>query len=712
MALELYPYQKDGLNYLLENEWVLLADEMGCVDGDAIVTINRAGCSRRMTLREFHKKFSGEKGKWRADVSSNIRCLFKSELRSMPVSATYFRGKKRVLEVVTSDGKRLKATPDHEFLTAGMEWVAAENLEVGQEILANGVQVCSNCGSRENVVTYQYAKFRGICRQCVYSTKRENNVRSGWFVRKSDGYVYVSGVSRHPFAPKAPNTLAKHRLVVEADMNGVSYEEWVTLIKNGKVTADMCLPRKLVVHHKDGNRANNELDNLELITTSQHHVEHNKKLNIPKFIPKNAAIVSITEAGEIDVYDITVPGAENFVANGLIVHNCGKSAQAIALLRCNFGKAVVVCPASLIPNWEQEIAMWSSALRVCRVGKKHGDWDVALVSYSSLAKAEPYFAQASAVVADEVQAFCNPASARTGLATLLLKRYRPQYFVGLSGTPIRNRVSEFWSLLNILAIRHSMPPQFKSHFQFCRHFAHETPMFFQGRRTIVWRGLKNEDDLAPLLAGKYLRRSVAQVTPDLPSIVRSIMPTGTALAAAMAKDLKLAWEAHESGKAQAGSLSSLKRDIAIVKAPLTAAHVIAAIQDEAGPVVVATDHPDAADAIAEAVKSAGFTAFAAHGKVSPDKRAEQVAIFQGGNLDCLVCSYSAMGVGITLTKSNLMFLNDLCWVPGDLLQMEKRINRIGQERTCFVKALVLDGLDKVIAQTLQQKQKDLEKILK
>jgi hypothetical protein len=713
MALELYPYQKEGLEYLLKNEWVLLADEMGCVDGDTRVTINRGGCSRSISLRELYQKFNGISGDWRKDMITSIRCLYEGEFRSMPISSVVESGIKSLLELETVCGKRLYATPDHRILTPS-GYKELGTLNVGEDVIVNGKLVCKGCGSADNVATYARAKFVGYCRECIYQSKRNNNASKGRMVG-SDGYIYLSGTRRHPHYPKknGNNGLGEHRLVLEALKNKVSLQEWVLLIKEGKVTEEMCLPRGYIVHHKDGDRLNNTPTNLELLTTSQHHVAHKKHRNTQRFLPKSAKIKSIRSVVSQEMtYDITVPLAENFVAEGIVVHNCGKSAQAIALLRCNFGKAVVVCPASLIPNWEQEIAMWSQTLRTCRVGKAHGEWDVALVSYNSLAKAEPYFAAASAVIADEVQALCNPASARTGLATLLLKRYQPQYFVGLSGTPVRNRVSEFWSLLNILGIRKPLPKEFKSHFLFCRHFAYETPFFFQGRRSIKWRGLKNEGDLKPLLAGKYLRRTVEQVTPDLPPIIRSIMPTGTTLASAMAKDLKLAWEAHEAGKALPGGVSSLKKDIAILKAPLTAAHTVAALEEEAGPVVVATDHPDAADAIAEAVKQAGFSAFAAHGKISPDKRAEQVAEFQSGKLDCLVCSYTAMGTGITLTKSNLMFLNDLCWVPGDLMQMEKRINRIGQLRTCFVKSVVLDGLDKVIAQTLQQKQRDLERILR
>lgn len=52
--------------------------------------------------------------------------------------------------------------------------------------------------------------------------------------------------------------------------------------------------------------------------------------------------------------------------------------------------------------------------------------------------------------------------------------------------------------------------------------------------------------------------------------------------------------------------------------------------------------------------------------------------FQLGNLDVLVCTYGVGATGLTLTRSHRVVLLDRPWTPGDVMQAEDRIRRIGQ----------------------------------
>ena len=125
-----YQFQIESAQVLWEARYGLSADEMGCIEGDAVVTINRAGCSKKITLRQLHQRFSEKNNKWKNGIDTRIRCYYNGELRSMPISATYYRGKKKVVLVTLSDGKSVKATPDHEFLTSDLRWIPAEKLAV------------------------------------------------------------------------------------------------------------------------------------------------------------------------------------------------------------------------------------------------------------------------------------------------------------------------------------------------------------------------------------------------------------------------------------------------------------------------------------------------------------------------------------------------------------------------------------------------------
>lgn len=62
-------------------------------------------------------------------------------------------------------------------------------------------------------------------------------------------------------------------------------------------------------------------------------------------------------------------------------------------------------------------------------------------------------------------------------------------------------------------------------------------------------------------------------------------------------------------------------------------------------------------------------------------RQRRVDDFQSGKLDVLVCTFGVGSVGLTLTRSHRVILMDRPWTPGDLMQAEDRIRRIGQKHS-------------------------------
>ena len=53
--------------------------------------------------------------------------------------------------------------------------------------------------------------------------------------------------------------------------------------------------------------------------------------------------------------------------------------------------------------------------------------------------------------------------------------------------------------------------------------------------------------------------------------------------------------------------------------------------------------------------------------------------FQNGLIDVLICTYGVGSTGLTLTRSHRVILLDRPWTPGDVLQAEDRVRRIGQQ---------------------------------
>ncbi|MGI8956867.1 MAG: SNF2-related protein, partial [Chthoniobacterales bacterium] len=137
----------------------------------------------------------------------------------------------------------------------------------------------------------------------------------------------------------------------------------------------------------------------------------------------------------------------------------GKTVQILSLLRLERGRgpALIVCPTSLLSNWEREAARFTPELKVLRIdGPERGrkiarlpEFDLGLTSYGLLRRDAEFYAglPLSTVVLDEAQHIKNPDTQNAQAAFSLRPRTR---FV-LTGTPMENSVRDLWSLMNFVA---------------------------------------------------------------------------------------------------------------------------------------------------------------------------------------------------------------------------------------------------------------------
>jgi hypothetical protein len=109
----------------------------------------------------------------------------------------------------------------------------------------------------------------------------------------------VSGMSFHPFCTRR-NEIYKHRLLVEASLNGLEYETWVQICRTGSfIGTEQFLDPDCEIHHRDNDPTNNDLDNLEVMINGSHHsLVHHNTLPIP------LRVVSIEFVGVRETYDI------------------------------------------------------------------------------------------------------------------------------------------------------------------------------------------------------------------------------------------------------------------------------------------------------------------------------------------------------------------------------------------------------------------------
>ena len=389
----------------------------------------------------------------------------------------------------------------------------------------------------------------------------------------------------------------------------------------------------------------------------------------------------------------------------------GKTVQVIALCLLiarspGRGKAqrvqhLVVAPASVLDNWARELARFAPSLEVAIVHRSRAteipieDADVVLTTYATLPR-QPALAERrwGLVVVDEAQAIKNPAAAQTRAVKKLSARTR----LALTGTPVENRLTDLWSVLD---------------------FA--TPGLLGGAKEFSAFTKKlaggSYAPLRELCRPWILRRlkSDRRVIDDLPD--------KTELDVACGLSKKQAALYAESVEALAGELAEAKgvRRRGIVLAYLTRlkqicnhpshwlgdggwehpdsgklmrlralAEEIAARQDK---VLVFTQFREACDPLARHLTEVfGRPGLILHGDVAVRKRAQLVEAFASEDgPPFFVLSLRAGGTGLNLTAANHVIHFDRWWNPAVENQATDRAYRIGQHRNVLVHRFVCRG---------------------
>lgn len=300
--MTLSPQQQTVLDSFQSNH-VSVDSCAGCLSGDTEIGVNRGGKSYTVTMRRLFMSLNGLVSR-----GHNLQPNIPTRLRQMdPTTGTVrlgtmdkivFSGQKDILRIAVDNGKHIDCTRDHRVCTTH-GWVEAKDLTVGDRLIVD--------------------------------------IGKGLNKPKSKPYYrYVMGMDNHPYRAKSTSgdrvmwRVAEHRLMVDADANGVDYEVFLSLIRTNRMEGlSFYDPDVYHVHHINGRTEDNRLDNLKLLTASQHKKEHDWTNNVQAQLG-TAYIKDITGLPPVDTYDITMQDEPNFLANGIVVHNSGKTTTLIA----------------------------------------------------------------------------------------------------------------------------------------------------------------------------------------------------------------------------------------------------------------------------------------------------------------------------------------------------------------------------------------------
>ena len=403
----------------------------------------------------------------------------------------------------------------------------------------------------------------------------------------------------------------------------------------------------------------------------------------------------------------------------------GKTLESLAYAIRNanpLDQILIISPAFLKYNWESEFAKFTDNVCVKVVnGLKDLPEaylsDVIICNYARLEMIAGLFAKATYVIADEAHYLKNLDAKRTKLFHDYIEMYSPESLLLLTGTPVKNRVLDFYSLLALLDKNENakrITDYYTSPEQFARAFSHEEIIQFKqwspewkkkvNVKKSVFKGLKNEETLRTFFKNKYIRRETHQVI-TLPKMSeRNVMVNYKS------KDSKLKsiWEMYRAtpNKELEGELQTLKSKSALAKAPFSADIAKNYYNETGRQVVIFSDHVDATTLIAEKLKVPFIT-----GSTPIKERQTIINKFVNGTIPYFVATIGSASTGINLVNADHLIFNDLNYTPAENAQARKRIHRIGQERDVQITYVVGSVIDEKITNNLREKEEVIKKIV-
>jgi len=391
----------------------------------------------------------------------------------------------------------------------------------------------------------------------------------------------------------------------------------------------------------------------------------------------------------------------------------GKTICALTIGVQTESKMLIVCPSYLRFTWKNEIDKWFPHLKAeiystkKQIKKPVGD--VVIVSYGILEHCECLFEWADLVIADECQNLKSMQAKRTEAFHRLIYENNIKRLLLLTGTPILNRVYEFYSLIALCNYNPECKgtiflDRFRSYVVFADYFSHrrEFQMMVRNRRIKVvnWDGFKNVDELKTILRGIYIKFKAKDVLQDLPEkVFKDVLISNSE-----DKDLLAAFELVQSQDGMDRIQPTIKATSALSKVPFTVEYV-KELLESVDKIIIYTDHVEAALALGRALKLKPIT-----GATPMSERQRIANEFQNGSDKILVATYGSFSTGVTLTACSNMILNDMNWVPGVIEQAIGRILRIGQKSNCVIHRIFGSFTDQYISEKLSSKEETIKKV--
>lgn len=383
---------------------------------------------------------------------------------------------------------------------------------------------------------------------------------------------------------------------------------------------------------------------------------------------------------------------------------CGKTFEQILVGESLPMKKLVVCPPTLRINWKKEILHVNPEANIhilysADEFKTVDGWNI--IGYNSLDKFQKELESEKfqVIMIDEahyIQAVSNSGTPDSKRAYSVLRlAATANYVYPITGTPKTNRNKNLFNILR--TIRHPLSRGKWAFPNYGRTYCdgHNNGWGWD------YEGNSNDEELNAQLVPFMIRHLKSEVLPHLKK-QRIVTPVEVDL---REYHYEISEYLNNRTNKNAEDLARLMRARKILATQKVGESIDFAknIIMEDKKVVIVTCFTEVVKAVEKAFKG---NVVKLVGGMSDEAKDKAISEFQEGAPQVMVMNIVAGGVGVTLTKSYNMVINDFDWVPGNLTQAEDRICRGGQtEEYCNIYYLYASGadMDEVFADTLTSK---------
>lgn len=406
----------------------------------------------------------------------------------------------------------------------------------------------------------------------------------------------------------------------------------------------------------------------------------------------------------------------------------GKTLQMIAVLLAakqdgKVGTSFIVCPSSLVYNWENEFHKFAPSMRVkvltgtasvrSSLLEDLEETDVIVTSYDLLKRDIEYYENITFLyhIIDEAQYIKNPVTQAAKAVKLVKSSTR----FALTGTPIENRLSELWSIFDFL-----MPGFLYKYEQFKKEM--ESPIIKNSDERIVLR-------LKKMVAPFILRRLKKDVLKDLPDKLEQVTyakmePDQRKIYEAYVEKVRQELDGQSEEEFHSGKLKILAELTRLRQLCCAPSLVYSNYEKESGKmetcmellhnavdgnhkVLLFSQFTSMLAIIEERLKAENISYYVITGQTKKEKRIQLVNQFNEDDTTVFLISLKAGGTGLNLTGADIVIHYDPWWNVAVQNQATDRAHRIGQTNVVTVFQLIAqDSIEEKIVQ-MQQAKKDL-----